>query len=124
MKCLKFDSLIFCLVIVVIFLLSSCKREQPLKSYSVNLRAQGSSLKKIWFQSAQRSFEEANVPLNLWAADNQFWGDDTLRLYAQQTRDTLNPVIVTISVAYNQEPLKIFSDSDAVQAMIEVYLPK
>jgi hypothetical protein len=115
----------FILLISSFPILNSCvEEEKPIKSYAVTLKAEGSNLSSVGSRSKQHSFDVSPVPRIHWQLDHQYWGDDTLHLFASQIADSTNPVIVTVSVAHNDDPVKVFSDTGVAEARISVFLEK
>jgi hypothetical protein len=74
--------------------LNSCvEEEKPIKSYAVTLKAEGSNLSSVGSRSKQHSFDVSPVPRIHWQLDHQYWGDDTLHLFASQTAEALTRLL-------------------------------
>lgn len=113
------------LFVISALLFQRCTEEEtPVRSYAVNLKAEGKNLNTVGLRSRQLSFDVDPVPTIHWETDNQLWGNDTLRLFASQPADSSHPVIVTISVSFNQEPTMVFSDTGVSEAEIIVPLAR
>lgn len=106
-------------------LFPSCTEEEdPVKSYAITLKAEGSNLSEVGSRSRQHSFDVSPVPRIHWQIDHQYWGDDTLHLFARQPADSAQPVVVTITIAHNQDPVKVYSDTGYAEASLSVFLEK
>lgn len=113
-----------CLLPVTLFIATSCQQDEPLKSYAVNLKVEGSGLSQIYFRSEQENFDVEIVPRSRWSADVQLWGNDTILLHGSQASGSSSPVVVTIQVDHNQSPSLYYSDTGATDAEVTVFLPK
>lgn len=81
-------------------------------------------MSEVGSRSRQHSFDVSPVPRIHWQLDHQYWGDDTLHLFARQPADSAQPVVVTITIAHNQDPVKVYSDTGYAEASLSVFLEK
>lgn len=107
-------------------LLSSCKKEEKeSSSYSINLKVTGNSLNRIYFKSANYSFDiTENVPTKSWSVDNTIYGDDSVTLYGRQSlAEPLKPVVVKISLYKNNDAPIVFADSGVTEITLRAFIP-
>lgn len=106
-----------------LLLLSQCEydKTEPQTSYAITMKATGNSMNFISGKTKDGYFEVTNVPVHLWSVDRQLNGNDTVFLTARQTTDSANPVIVSLKAVNNSQTF-FFSDTNATEAHLQVYL--
>ena len=116
------------LLAIILATFISCKKyyEKDPPTYGIQVKVEGNQLSQIYFRSTQQNFDVTNVPTKHWLVDmsNRMTGDDTIMLYGRQITDTITPIVVSIRVNYNDGPTLTYSDTDATEARVKVYLPK